>query len=482
MKHVSFRVALATLLFFTATSSVVRGNALSITNVAVQNVAGGTAELRFDLSWSNSWRSSFTDNGGFTFVTNWDAVWVFARQRVSGGDWSRVLLSTNGHTVPSGFDYFVGQNGGVTNPGVMIYRNSEGFGDISQLSVTLRWDYVASGLYGTNQVDYAVFGTEMVYIPPGDFSLGSGGLEPQTFFTYPVTTQPFVVTSESAMVIGTVTGALSSVPGGSGGTLTGTLSNNYPKGYAAIYAMKYEITQGQYVDFLNYIPPGQALARFPGQFGTSRHTINQTGTVYTVTAPDRGCNFLGWMDVVTFLDWAGLRPMTELEFEKICRGFKAPVPVELAFGDITPVFAVTIIGDGTGTDTVTTANANVSSAQNFFGPIRVGIFASSTSTRLKSGAGYFGNMEMSGNVLEMTVTAGDAKGRSFIGEHGDGEVSLLPASWPKLGDGAGIGLRGGSWADTLAASNLRVSHRAVAASASFARNHEYGGRGVRTAP
>ncbi len=32
------------------------------------------------------------------------------------------------------------------------------------------------------------------------------------------------------------------------------------------------------------------------------------------------CDYLSWMDLCAYADWAGLRPMTELELEKACRG------------------------------------------------------------------------------------------------------------------------------------------------------------------
>ena len=41
------------------------------------------------------------------------------------------------------------------------------------------------------------------------------------------------------------------------------------------------------------------------------------------------------MNLCTYLDWAGLRPMTELEYEKICRGPSAPVAGEYAWGSTT---------------------------------------------------------------------------------------------------------------------------------------------------
>ena len=44
------------------------------------------------------------------------------------------------------------------------------------------------------------------------------------------------------------------------------------------------------------------------------------------------CNFLSWMDLAAYLDWAALRPMTELEFEKICRGPNPPIAGEYVWG------------------------------------------------------------------------------------------------------------------------------------------------------
>ena len=483
MKNKTARgLAVFLLLVISLAAESARGNAVAITNVAVLNVSNGTAELHFDISWSNSWRTVWTDDGGFTFVTNWDAAWVFAKQRVSGGEWNPVYFTTNGHSAAAGFNLQAAGNGGVTNPGVLIYRSADGAGGVSLQDVILRWDYVASGLYGTNEVDYAVFATEMVYIPQGAYSLGSGGSENGVFYTYPTPSQPFRVTNENAMTVGTVTGALNIGVGGYSGSLSGTLSNAYPKGYGAFYAMKYEISQGQYVDFLNHISPGRAIQRYPEFFGSSRYTITFTNSSYVATAPDRACNYLGWDDTVVFLDWAGLRPLTELEYEKTCRGFRAAVPEELAFGDIAPVFAAaSFIGvDGSGTEVVASASANVNGNNMIPGPIRVGIFATTNSTRFKSGAGYFGNMELSGNVAEWYVTVGDTRGRAFIGEPGDGNPIVQPASWPKEISSAGFGQRGGGSPNLQ--DLLRLSDRYWGDFVSLGRASYIGGRGGRTAP
>ena len=46
-------------------------------------------------------------------------------------------------------------------------------------------------------------------------------------------------------------------------------------------------------------------------------------------------NNLSWADLAAYLDWAALRPMTELEFEKVCRGTMPRVAGEYPWGDTT---------------------------------------------------------------------------------------------------------------------------------------------------
>ena len=471
----------AALVLFTGESA--RGNAVAVTNLALLNASNGFAEVHFDLSWSNSWRTTWTDNGGASFVTNWDGVWIQAKQRVSGGDWGPVYFATNNNFVSGGYVVAVATNGGGTNVGAMIYRSAEGFGGVSLTNVILNWNYAAGGLYGTNQVDLAIFATEMVYIPEGPFYIGDGtpGGGGAQFFQSPNTTAPYLITNENAITLGSATGSLNWVTAGYSGVAAGILSNAFPKGYHSFYAMKYEISQGQYADFLNHISPGRALNRYMGNFGSARQSIVFTNGAYVALAPDRAAIYLSWDDLCVYLDWAGLRPLTELEFEKMCRGFKTPVPGELAFGDITPVFATSFLGvDGSGTETVATASANVCAGSGIGGPVRVGIFATNGSTRISSGAGYFGNMELSGNADDQFVAASDAAGRAFMGENGDGNPVQQPASWPTYALGIGDGFRGGGWSDTLSG-GLLVSYRYYAAYSS-GRASSSGGRGGRLAP
>ena len=58
------------------------------------------------------------------------------------------------------------------------------------------------------------------------------------------------------------------------------------------------------------------------------------------------CNWLSWADVAAYLDWSGLRPMTELEFEKACRGPNAPVAGEYAWGSNAGLVQATSIVNG----------------------------------------------------------------------------------------------------------------------------------------
>ncbi len=242
--------------------------------------------------------------------------------------------------------------------------------------------------------------------------------------------------------------------------------------------MKYEISQGQYTDFLNFIDPGSAATRFMN-YGNTRNTISQTGLVYTADAPDRACNYMCWLDLTTYLKWAALRPMDELEFEKACRGPLYPVPNEYPWGDTLFTYLTGFNGtDGSGTETAAPTNANFVSSGYITGPVRVGIFATATSSRHAAGASYYGVMNLADNVAEPVVTTGDATGRAFINEPGDGNELTSALTWPNNG-GLGQGLRGGDWGNSTLA---QTSCRYTALWYSVGRSSTVGGRGVRSAP
>ncbi len=456
-------------------------NNLAITNVSLENVGATSADIEFDLSWDNSWRTTWSDNGDTVTVTNWDAVWVFIKFRQSGGLWQHALLTAGGHTASGGTLVQPADDSGV-RLGAFVYPAADSAGSRTCTDMALRWDFAASGLSGTNEVDLAVMGIEMVYIPEGPFSLGSGGTEMNRFYRYPDTAQPFLVTNEAELAVGSVTGQLTYTGGGDFG---GPVPEAYPKGYQSFYCMKYEMTEGQYTDFLNLLDPGIASWYYPNKYGDNRHAITWTNGAYATDAPDRACNYLRGDWMLTYFDWCGLRPMTEFEFEKVCRGVKTPWINEYAWGNTTYVQLTGETGvAGSGAETPSPTNANLHFSTAVAGPVRAGLFAGDSSNRVDAGAGYYGNMEMSGNLRELAVGINRSEGRSFTDVYGDGnEYTAQP--WPSPNSGRAYLGRGGGVSDNgTYLGRSRTSDRSYSDASSMYSGQSYdrGARGVRTTP
>jgi len=190
--------------------------------------------------------------------------------------------------------------------------------------------------------------------------------------------------------------------------------------------------------------------------------------------------------------------MTELEFEKVCRGPNSAVAGEYAWGNANIAGLVyTLSNDGQYNEAIATNYASDPTGNASYwatdgsinGPLRCGIFATSSSTRAEAGASYYGVMELSGNLLERPVTLGNSNGRSFLGSHGDGSLSTnghaTNSDWPGESGGevtgaTGSGFRGGSWVDD--ATIFRVSGRRFAALTYTDRYYSDGFRCVRLAP
>ncbi len=160
----------------------------------------------------------------------------------------------------------------------------------------------------------------------------------------------------------------------------GTLPEAFPKGFKAFYIMKYELTQEAYADFLNTLNQGQQDGRIQGTlanigvsgsiwngsgngvahlrnyvevsqraptvtFGVDANNNNVWNETITVEKPlgtemdscqlsvdgqDLAMNLVSMYDLLAYADFAGLRPMTELEYEKACRGDRPVVNDEYA--------------------------------------------------------------------------------------------------------------------------------------------------------
>ncbi len=518
MKTRKFKIILFLIAFFFYLI-VTKANNVNLSNVSItgQNVASHFTMIQADISWDNSWRTSTLEN-------NWDAIWLFAKYRLKYTNvWHHVTFNTGGHTAPSGSVITAPTDG----KGVFIYKSSNGIGTNTWAGAQLRWNYGVDGLLDTNLVEVCLYAIEMVYIPQGSFYLGDGSTGVlQAQFAADVSGVPFLLSSEAAITLG----------GGSSGSLGNTnldgmdnaglddfddvafmsLPLSFPKGFNAFYMMKYEITQEQYVEFLNKLTYTQQVSRTAvapnsaigtgALSNTKRNGIDiftpginaTTPAVYACNYNGNGmyneagdghnipCNFLSWADLAAYLDWAGLRPFTEFEYEKTCRGINiTPVPDEYAWGNTTIAGASGISNAGFTNELASNASGNVvySDTSGVQGPLRVGCFAKSTTNRQTSGATYYGIMEMSGNVWEKAVTAANPTGRAFTGLQGDGVLSAAgnanTANWPPS-NAVGSGLRGGGY--EVNSVSLRISAREFAGWADPIRLRTYGGRGARTAP
>jgi len=183
--------------------------------------------------------------------------------------------------------------------------------------------------------------------------------------------------------------------------------------------------------------------------------------------------------------------MSELEFEKACRGPAQPVPDEFAWGDTKNMKATGVTNPGQTYETPYPVGANIAASPGTSntGPMRSGSFAMNMNTRLQSGASYYGIMELSGNLWEHCYPISNSTFRAFDGSHGDG---YLEPSGTWIGDPTNTGwpnrhvhvhtggFRGGSFKWYIEQS--RVSDRYLSFYGGSDRTEQWGFRCVRTAP
>ncbi|MCW3103705.1 MAG: hypothetical protein JWO09_2145 [Bacteroidetes bacterium] len=476
------KIAVAASLMF-GLASVSNANNVAITGTSVSG-----SNITFNISWDNSWNTNLAPN-------NWDAVWVFVKyQDCATRLWAHAGLSNiaSDHTAAAPLQVDPVTDG----KGVFVRRSALGGGNIGSTSVTLKMT-IPAGTY-----NYKVFGIEMVNVPQGNFDIGDG-TSASTYNSISIT-----ATSQSG-------GLTAAALGGSSVAVPAT----FPMGYNSLYCMKYEITQEQYVEFLNALTYDQQKSR------TINDPISAAGTYAFANGQRNGIrisvpgnnsalpavyacdatpgvennandgqnipvNYLNWADVIAYLDWSALRPMSEMEFEKVCRGPVARVAGEYPWGSTAITQVYNTLGGMSGLLTATEAytpasngmcSYGVGTASAVYGPLRAGIFATGSSGRASAGATYYGVMEMGGNLWERTVTTGNAAGVAYTGVAGDGTLDVNgeanQATWPSPVTATGSGFRGGDYVNT--AVYVRTSDRASATSAVTTRSYNQGGRGVR---
>ena len=419
-------------------------NGILVANASLtdQDKAAHTTIINFDVSWENSWRTSTNEN-------NYDGAWIFVKYRKNGTtDWRHATIVTTGFTAAGNGSLKVPSDG----KGAFIYRSANGIGNIDFTGNKLVWNYGVDGLLDNETVEIKVFALEMVYIPSGSFALGSGGAEGFPF-SKGATTAPFIVASNGSINLGVAENSLN--PNGNG-PVSGTIPALFPKGFNAFWIMKYECSQQQYVDFLNHLDLARATVNKPTIF---------TGTHPNLVAPEPngGIGEMGFNRSAALSDWSGLRPLSEFEFEKASRGYNTPaVPNEYVWGNTSIVPVTTLANKGAEDEAVstpTTANTNIASGLNYL--TRAGLFARNTgSTRVLSGATYYGVMNMGDNVYELCFSIVNATGRA-IDESVNGDGYLAQdgntdiVAWKQ---NTAYGFRGGCFNSPIGAA--RTSDRA----------------------
>ncbi len=323
-------------------------NNLSVTNVTLgtRDPNAKTVVVTFNVSWQNSWRNKI----------NYDAAWLTVRLNNSQVTPTNAVLCqiTATGLNPAGTSPGNGSNLQIYVPqdatGAFLQPSATGFvGNVNTQNVQLTINYQSCGFSDTDQIYASVFGLEMVFIPQGSFYAGDYNTSAASLNSGTADATPWNISSENPIPVTNATsGGYQYVSAGNPGEFaTGasfTIPAAFPKGYNAFYVMKYEINEGQWVEFVNSLP---AAARVNRDLADNNHK-NSTSVVYRNTIscsgtpllcstqrPSRAVSYLSWMDLAAFLDWDALRPMTELEFEKMSRGPLLPNAGEYIWGNQT---------------------------------------------------------------------------------------------------------------------------------------------------
>lgn len=454
-------------------------NNITISNVSVLNNVSNTGKIiQFDLSWQNSWRDSA--------FGNYDGAWVFFKVKDLDGKWYPLRFTGGDITTPANTTYTIGRGDGSSvagHVGLFFFRSADGAGTFTSTAIRAGIESYP----GTYEV--RGFALEMVYIPTGTYFLGDAdGVNQGTVNSFHAAgiTNPMHIFNSSSFINGGATGGqiVDEIKDPTT-TFTGSIFD-FPNGYNSFWMMKYELSQGGYRDFLNTLTYDQQVNRFSsvtppndlvGQNITGETTFRQfieiatPGNATTKVPAVVGCDADGdnifneitdgewivctritWADEAAYLDWAGLRPPTELEFEKACRGKDSTVIGEYAWGTNAIHSSVyTFANANTASESITNAsggflgkgNAYYHLTQSALDFPRCGIFATSTSTRVSSGAGYWGCMELSGSAIENCVTTSSTAGRSFTGKLGDGVLVESTGNanvdfWPGVNGATGL--------------------------------------------
>ncbi len=384
------------------------------------------AHVVVNVSWDHAWHHQ----------RNHDAVWLFFKVLTPDGQYHHLQLNNSSHAQINDFSEPKVQlttESATDGKGLFVFAGHHYRGSVS---ATLKIGVNLENLKGVRlrNARLKAYGIEMVKIPAGAFYVGTQDSRSQEHGAYLGVTK---IDSNNPLNVSQAEGLFYHNPQGYEGDQGGPIPKAYPKGVDAFYIMKYEITEGQYVEFLNSLDSVSAHSRSPlsvpryhEQGGFIKFQLDQYHTAF----PQKPCRFLSWTNAMAFADWAALRPMTELEYTKAARGPHAPNALDYPWGNQAK-YKVQRLPDHEGR--LSMSNGWTEAQLH-------------DSTRVYFGASYYWVMDLSGSLWERLITLGHPNGRSFTGSHGDGVLSATATAtnsdWPQGDEKAGgIGFRGGGF-------------------------------------
>ncbi len=410
------------------------GNGLEITNVTPNE---DYSQLSFDISWENSWRQTERFH---------DAVWVFIKYRPDNGiRWEHAHL-TGGAT--NGNLEVISQQDSV---GIFLRNAADFTGDVTATNVTVD---VSLDRAIAIHPDFKVFGIEMVYVPEEGFYYGDNSAinrkivdknnEYFSLFRDSSHISQFIDSEKVTLEFFNDQGMHEEdfvIP-----------SSAMSTGYSDFYCMKYPITQGQFVDFLNCLTEQDqrtALGRDIFNHYNQNQFIHDTSRNYRqgvyITTDDTTTNspvlFVNDLNrngifnepndgkdivlnfnfaspaydsafiypMLSFLFWSGLAPMNEMQYEKACRGPMKPVKNEYAWGHSHSIQPPSLIDAGTTDERFSVTTELPPRFWHKIGeqhPLyyRAGISADPGDNRSSSGKSFWGISDLSGNGKELVLS------------------------------------------------------------------------------
>lgn len=460
--------------------------------------------LKYSLSWTGSWKNA----------VNCDGVYVFGKYLSDAKTGYRSMKFVQ--TSEGEFDYSdklpQGCSVSGSNQPVGGYVPANGIGMfVFPLREQAKTDMMIREVCVEVRLDaepkkIELFALEMVYVPeekhfvgdPGN-GISKGGTLKNCFYTYP-DKGAYLITSENAIQFAPKEDCLYSdfdTPNGRQEDDTFVIPETFPKGYRSMWYMKYSLTEAQFVQFLNCLSrsqqQGHCMSDLSGEHIENYFAVTDTNEPkdrcevvcqregntlgepirFYTAAPNRAMNAIAYADTTAFACFAGLRLMTELEYEKACRGPLPAIKEEFAWGSsrIGRVFHFDG-ADGSGMEKPipqvpgSLCNCNygtdiapfekefktVPDNPGWIGPVSVGLYENGEklpgyTERECTGASYYGIMDLCGNVWENLVSAGRQEGRAYLPIAGNGELDddgfHTMKEWPDSKTGVGIGVRGG---------------------------------------